>query len=148
MKKKDIVAVLMSLTAAVMPVGNSEAAIPDYYTDYVDASEKYTGAIIDCRGLNLQTAMSPVIVDEDGKKIYGDKILDCDSVISNGMAGYVKNFHDPALNRAGSNPVVFKAIGTTNHGTYPVLDAEDAKLLEYSDRFSHYFKDGAVVFVR
>ena len=51
----------------------------------------YTGLIVDCRGLNLNPAMSPVIKNTSGTKIYGYKNLDSKKVIHNGMAGYARD---------------------------------------------------------
>ena len=71
MNKKVIVAVLMvmSIFSAVC----SASPIVEY-TNYVDSRVWYTGAIIDCRGLGLRTAMSPVIVNDKGEKLYGMRI--------------------------------------------------------------------------
>ena len=137
----------MTLLALMAMAGSVCAAVPDYYTDCVTSSERYTGAIIDCRGLHLSRCMSPVIMNSRGTKLYGHKNLDREQINRYGMAGYVRSFHDPKLARAGDNPVVFKAIGTRSHGTYPVLDEEDGRLLEYSDSISHYMRRCAVVFV-
>ena len=144
MNKKVIVAVLMvmSIFSAVC----SASPIVEY-TNYVDSRVWYTGAIIDCRGLGLRTAMSPVIVNDKGEKLYGYENINVDTVSHKGMAGYVHSFNDPAIARAGSNPVVFKAIGTTNHGMYPVLERVDGILLKVSNNNNHYFNKASVVFV-
>ena len=42
------------------------------------AQGDYTGLVIDCRGLGLKTAMSPVVKNANGTKIYGHKNLDVD----------------------------------------------------------------------
>lgn len=145
--KKSIAAALMAMSIFGATYATCAAYPIVEYTEYVDSSVWYTGAIIDCRGLGLSTAMSPVIVDDKGEKLYGYKDLDVDTVINKGMAGYVHSFSDPAIARAGSNPVVFKAIGTTNHGMYPVLEMADGMLLKVSNRNNHYFNKASVVFV-
>ena len=43
--------------------------------------------ILDCRGLDLRPAMSPVIKTTAGEMIYGYKNLDSAEVIRRGMAG-------------------------------------------------------------
>ena len=137
----------ITLLALMAMVGSVCAAVPDYYTDCVNLSERYTGAIIDCRGLHLRRCMSPVIMDSRGTRLYGQKNLNRAQINRYGTVGYVRSFRDPHLARAGDNPVVFKAIGTRSHGTCPVLDAEDGMLLRYSDTASNYMARWAVVFV-
>ena len=137
----------MTLLALMAMASSVCAAVPAYYTDCVDLSVRYTGAIIDCRGLNLRRSMSPVIMDSRETKLYGHNNLDREWINRYGMAGYVRSLHDPKLARAGNNPVMFKAIGTRSHGTCPVLDEADGKLLQYSNVNSHYMGRCAVVFV-
>ena len=143
--KKNIVAAALSLSL-LGAIGTAGAA--PAYTDCVEMDVCYTGAIIDCRGLGLSTAMSPVIEDTAGHKLYGHKNLDCDEVIQKGMAGYATSFDDAAVARAGNNPIVLKAVGVTNHGMYPVIDQADATLLKYSTTRNNYFRKAAVVFIR
>ncbi len=143
---KKIVTALMSVSLFAASVCGAE--VPKYYTNTVDTSVCYTGVIIDCRGLGLDTAMSPVIQDVAGHKLYGHTNLNPDVVIRKGMASYAHGFTDSEVARAGSNPVVFKAVSVANHGTYPVIDEADAALLSYSTTKNNYLKNAAVVFVR
>ena len=43
--------------------------------------QSYTGLVIDCRGMNINPVMSPVIKNADGTKIYGHQNLDYDRII-------------------------------------------------------------------
>lgn len=147
--KKNIIAALLSLSILGTTIGVCGATEPTEYTDTVDMDVCYTGAIIDCRGLGLSTAMSPVIEDTAGHKIYGTKNLDYDKIVTRGMAGYASSFSDEkALARAGSHPVVLKAVGVTNHCMYPVIDQADATLLLCSTAKNNYLRNAAVVFIR
>ena len=119
------------------------------YTNCVDMNVCYTGAIIDCRGLNLSTAMSPVLEDTMGNKVYGDKYIDPDMVTKKGMVGYATCFTDSeALARAGSNPIILRAIAIGHNNANPVIDQADATLVKYSIITNNYFRNAAVVFVR
>jgi hypothetical protein len=143
--KKIICAAMMMVTM----LGSSVClASPAEYTEYVDTALTYTGVIIDCRGLGLQTAMSPVIEDTRGKILYGDKNLDCDLITRRGMASYAKSFNDPAVRRAGEFPVIFKALSLAKHSTCPVLDMADGFLLEGSNKHYDYLAHCAVVFIK
>lgn len=149
MMKKNVIAAALSVALMGGSFGSfCHAAEPTSYTDYVDMDVCYTGAIIDCRGLGLSTAMSPVIEDTTGQKIYGDKDLNPDVVIKKGMASYAHSFDDAAVARAGKNPIILKAVGVTNHGMYPVVEETDGELLHYSTIRNNYFKNAAVVFIR
>ena len=84
----------------------------------------FTGLIVDCTGLGLKPVMSPVIKNANGSPIYGYKNLDYDKVVTNGIAGYTYNIQNAV--RAGSNPLVVRAIGLDNHNGNPVLSVADA----------------------
>lgn len=105
----------------------------------------YTGLVIDCRGLDISTAMSPVIRDESHRAIYGHKNLDYDKVVSNGMAGY--SHGDKNLSRAGSNPMVVRAISIDGY-FYPVVSTADANAILMANQESHFLDRTAVVIMR
>lgn len=106
----------------------------------------YTGLIVDCTGFGLKPVMSPVIKNENGTPIYGYKNLDCDKVIANGMAGYVKNISNAT--RAGSNPLVVKAIRLDNHNGNPVISLADANRVLIENGATGFLDDTNVVFLR
>ncbi|MBR1578917.1 MAG: LPP20 family lipoprotein [Selenomonadaceae bacterium] len=106
----------------------------------------YTGLIVDCRGLNLNPVMSPVIKNADGESIYGHKNLDPDYVIANGMASYTTDIN--ASDRAGNNPLVVKATSVENHNGYPVLSTADANRVLIENKASGFLDKTKVVFVR
>ena len=111
-----------------------------------DNSTEYSGVIVDCRGLGLQTAASPVIKDESGKIIYGDKDLDFDKINELGMAEYTTSIQDSAA-RAGTHPLIVKAVKLENFNCNPVISNADAERLVLADRINEFFKDLKVVFL-
>ena len=126
--------------------GGSSAADPrGKATMKVKAQGDFTGVIIDCSGLGLRTAMSPVIMTEGGQKVYGYKNLDYQKVISKGMAGYVsENGSSP---RAGSKPLILRAVSVDN-GVNPVISQADADKMLVENQLSHFLDQCNVVFVR
>ena len=106
----------------------------------------YTGVIIDCIDLGLTPAMSPVIKSESGVPIYGYKNLNYKFVIKHGMADYAKNL--AMAERAGSNPLIVKAIRTENHGFNPVVSEADANLILTENLSTHFLDRTNVVFLR
>ncbi|MBR0260811.1 MAG: hypothetical protein IJQ85_03355 [Selenomonadaceae bacterium] len=109
------------------------------------AQGDYTGLVIDCRGLGLKTAMSPVVKNANGTKIYGHKNLDVDKMISMGMVDYV---NDPEkISRAGKNPLVVKAIALDNFNCDPVVSIEDSNRILIENYVTKFLKDLNVVFL-
>ena len=105
----------------------------------------YTGVIIDCTGLGLRTAMSPVIKAENGRPIYGYKNLDSDKVVASGMASYARS--DADATRAGTNPLRLRAV-SIDGGANPVLSANDANRLLLENSASGFLDSTNVVFLR
>lgn len=106
----------------------------------------YTGLIVDCSGLGLKPVMSPVIKNASGQPIYGYKNLDYDRVVSNGMAGYTSDVHNAV--RAGTNPLVVRAIGLDNHNGNPILATADANRVLIENGATGFLDRTAVVFIR
>jgi len=111
----------------------------------VTVSGGYTGVIVDCRGLNLNPVMSPVIKDSSGVKLYGHQNLDYDMVIRDGMASYA---HDMSqASRAGSNPLVIKAERLDDHNANPVLSVTDGNRMLLENNSAGFLSKTAVVFL-
>ena len=109
------------------------------------AEGDYTGLVVDCRGLELQPVMSPIIKNDKGTKIYGHKNLDIDKVISMGMADYVDDSANVA--RAGENPLVIKAVSVENFNSNPVVAISDSNRILIENNATKFLKDLKVVFL-
>ena len=120
---------------------SSAASAPDG-----KAIGSFTGLIVDCRGLGLKPVMSPVIKNVKGKPIYGYKNLDYDKVIQNGMASYAKDMSNAS--RAGSNPLIVRAVGLENHNGTPILSVADANRVLIENGATHFLDNTNVVFLR
>ena len=115
-------------------------------SDYAEMAEGiYTGLIIDCRGLGLKTAMSPVIKNINGTKIYGHKNLDIDKIIEMGMVDYIDN--PEAVDRAGTNPLIVKAVALKNFNCDPVVSLEDSNRILVENYATKFLKTLKVVFL-
>lgn len=106
----------------------------------------YTGLIVDCRGLGLRPVMSPVIKNTDGTPIYGYKNLDYDKIIENGMAGYTTDIS--RASRAGTNPLIVRAVSLDNHNGNPVLSLADANRVLIENGATGFLDTASVVFLR
>lgn len=127
--------------SAASAAGSSAAAAPSG-----QAIGGFTGLIVDCRGLGLKPVMSPIVKSANGQPIYGYKNLDYDKIIANGMAGYAKDRSQAG--RAGSNPLVVKAVALDNHNSTPVLSPADANLVLIENGATHFLDATNVVFLR
>ena len=115
-------------------------------SDYAEMAEGiYTGLIVDCRGLGLKTAMSPVIKNINGTKIYGHKNLDIDKIIAMGMVDYVDNLE--SVDRAGTNPLIIKAVALENFNSDPVVSLEDSNRILVENYATKFLKTLKVVFL-
>lgn len=128
-------------TASGSSSGSSAAPAPDG-----KAIGTFTGLVIDCRGLGLKPVMSPVVKNAKGSPIYGYKNLDYDKVIENGMASYARDMN--GAGRAGSNPLIVRAIDVENHGGTPILSTADANRVLIENGATHFLDATKVVFLR
>lgn len=111
--------------------------------------KNYTGLVIDCRGLNLNCVMSPVIKNADGMKIYGHTNLDYNKIIVNGMAAYAGDAYDQiSAQRAGNNPFVVKAVSLDDMNSTPVISVADADRILAANAHDRFLDNCAVVFVK
>lgn len=112
-------------------------------------NNNYTGLIIDCRGMNINCVMSPVIKNADGTKIYGHQNLDYDKIIVQGMASYADSADDQiSRSRAGNNPLVVKAVSLSDLNANPVVSVADADKILAANQHDRFLDNCAVVFVK
>lgn len=141
-------AVTVTPAAPLTPAAPTASAAPVTPAEIVPTGSAvggYTGVIIDCTGLGLRPAMSPVIKAENGQPIYGYKNLDVDKVVQSGMASYAHS--DAEATRAGANPLRLRAVSVDRNAN-PVLSAGDANRLLLENSASGFLDATNVVFVR
>jgi hypothetical protein len=139
------------LSAIAMPALGEQRKTKFAKPSYIGSAEDlavYTGAVIDASGLGLEAAFSPLIVDENGRKIYGYENIDADYAVENGMAGYANSMDETTGNsRIGENPLKIKAVRVDDRCNV-VISADDAdKLLAMNQQYG-FLDKCAVVFVK
>ena len=152
-----------SVAAVAIPEANKDILpqeTPEISEDYTPASEvkaqaaSYTGVIVDAIGLGLEGTFSPVIYDVNGRAIYGMRNIDKDFAISNGMVEYYNDLQTATVNsRAGSNPLVVKAVSVRGGGNSVnpvnvVVSVEDGDKILYANEKSGMLENKAVAFVK
>ena len=152
-----------SVAAVVIPEANKDLLpqeTPEISEDYIPAPEvqaeaaSYTGVVVDAAGLGLEGTFSPVIYDVNGRAIYGMRNIDKDFAISQGMVEYSSDLQAASANsRAGSNPLVVKAVSVRSGGNSVnpvnvVVSVEDGDKILYANEKSGMLESKAVVFVK
>ena len=117
---------------------------PPKYVNVISVS--YTGLIIDCRGKNLSAAISPAIKSADGTVVYSYQNIGYETAVSKSMIDYSTSV-DSGVDRAGSAPLVVKAVGVSGECDV-VVSAEDADKILAANRSTHFLNNCAVVLVR
>lgn len=133
----------LSLTAWLRPARVKMALTPEAPL----TGGAVTGVVIDARGLSLQYAVTPEVLDGAGGHLYG--VADMTQFASS-LRGPVVYVHDPAdptaAKRAGEAPLFVKAVGVQN-GTDLVLEAAGASVLLEAAKSATFLREGSVVVV-
>jgi Uncharacterized protein conserved in bacteria len=108
----------------------------------------FTGLVVDCRGLNLERAMAPNIVDLAGKIIYSSKNITDSAVIRHGLASYARSDSPNELGAAGPNPLMIKAISLQDFQQNPVVAKEDGDKILLAVQQYDFMKTCSVVFIQ
>lgn len=142
----DLVAKLYGkdgLFSVIEPTKPHGSPPPEPQVKPAPPSANYTGLVIDARGLGVQPAMSPALLDEQGGEIYVGRLsVDADFVVEQGIVSYVTSVDQAKkLDRIGSNPLIvrgkkisggFKAdVVVDNKDAATILGAEEkSKILD------------------
>lgn len=134
-------AVAPTIPATQVPAVN-QATVGNLY----GATGQYTGLIVDCSGMGLQTAMAPAVFTEGRKVVYGLENFSHDQVINRGYVGYSKSL-TAGVERAGNNPMIVKAESIDKFCS-PVVSKEDAAKILAENQMNGFLSTGNVVFVK
>jgi hypothetical protein len=136
-KRKDVRP--PEVPAAPAPVAAAPAAPP----------LTYTGMVVDARGIQARPAMSPRILDEDGKEVYGSANVDREYAVQQGMSGYARDLTAAQSNqRVTNNPATIKALKTSGAGKADlVISNADAQIVRASAENASFMKKCRVMIV-
>jgi hypothetical protein len=136
-----------------MLLGNSVAAKPAVSSFEKGPNTKevvYTGLIINCKKLSVKPALSPRILDENDREVFGNNYVSRDWAIKYGIVGYAKGVQDAQLrsDRIGNNPGVInarKAAG--NNSTDIIIANKDAEKIRSTPQNLKFMAECRVIFV-
>ncbi len=133
-----------SLAAAVLQEDVRVEDFPKPKFTNIPSEINYTGLVVDCRGMNLSTAVTPTIKSAGGMEIYAYKNVGYQSAVSRGMVEYASSL-DSA--RAGSSPLVVKAVSISGACDVVISDADADKILS-ANQSTNFLGNCAVVLMR
>jgi len=134
----DVEVPLAALTAALVPAPAS--ALPMNTL----GAKKYTGLVVDARGLGAKPVLAPRLLDGAGKTVYGAEALSVEIRQSAAVAAWFKSVDDAQKSAlVGEKPLVVKAAQL--QGSDLVL-AEDA-LKQLNEANASFLAEGRVAIV-
>jgi hypothetical protein len=95
----------------------------------------HTGVVIDARGLAIQPALFPKIMDERGQTLYAPESVDREAAVQQGYVAYAKAFDQaPAQARVGEHPLVLRALRVAGETRVDLVlsDAEATRIRDYA----------------
>ncbi len=109
----------------------------------------FTGLIIDARELGVKPALSPKVLDEDGREVYGSAYVTREWASQHGVVGYTKDVADAAqLDRVGDTPGMIKALRASGPNRADVvISAKDAADVRSASENLKFLSQCRVVFV-
>lgn len=114
------------------------------------AAERYTGLIVDARGLTVERSMAPTVSSVTGTKLFPicdeEHPLDVDFMLSEGLAIYTSSIEEAwRIKRIGGMPLVVKAVALEDGEL--VLDEASSRALLSADHESGFLEKYAVAIV-
>lgn len=113
---------LKGLLTETMIQSSSDVELP------TGGEELYTGLVIDATGLDLNPALSPKILNEYGKEVFGSSFAKRQALLNKGLVAYSsKVSFAEASGRVADKPLIIRAIRKSGmNGSNVVISAEDA----------------------
>jgi hypothetical protein len=118
------------LTALLLPAVSSGTPDSEPRTEAV-----HTGVVIDARGLAIEPALFPKIVDERGQTLYAPQSVDREAAVQQGYVAYAKAFDQaPAQARIGEHPLVLRALRVAGETRVDLVlsDVEATRIRDYT----------------
>jgi hypothetical protein len=150
---KVVVPKLVPTPAPVAPTPAPTVTTPalpaPVLTEPVTPAVVYTGLVVDAREIKAKPAMSPKIIDESGKEVYGSMQVDREYAIQQGMSGYARDLTAAQSNqRVTNNPITVKGIKTEGPGQSDIVVSNaDADMLRAAAENLSFLKQCRVMIV-
>ncbi len=108
---------------------------------------RYTGVVIDCRGMDINPCLFPTIFDEKENEIYSVNFTDLDKVVERGIVLYADSDF-AASPRTGNNPIRIRATAVVGEGKTDVnISSREAQRLHGSQNILNLLRECRVAIV-
>ena len=136
------VVVEVPMTGVLMEVAVPQESVPKVSSR---GEDEYTGLIVDARGLDINPALAPRILDGEMRELYGPPFVRRDLLVRGGIALYVDDMDVAAARgRVGDRPLVVRGVRASGAGnTDIVISGSSASLF----RGSAFLEEGRVIIV-
>ncbi len=110
----------------------------------------HTGLILDARGLEIEPALYPVIISEQGDEIYSSVFVSREFAVQYGVCAYSCDMGTAMANRRiGSHPLVVKGLRKSGkEDTSIIISMTDAKKMEKVSQRHDFLKECRVIIVK
>jgi len=114
-----------------------------------NGKQVFNRLVVDARGLDIKPALSPRILDETGRQVYGPAFISRDFAVERGVSGYVR-YHPQVAQPLGTEDkaLMVKALRMQGAGaTDLVISMADAARLHSASEHLTFLKQCRVVIV-
>jgi hypothetical protein len=115
-----------------------------------NSTTRYTGLIIDCRGLGLSRAQCPRILDQNNNNLWSNLNVSSEVLNVRGIAGYYLSDNDSRIaERVGKNPLKITALRTSGKffKTDAVISQANAELIRTENAKTKFLEKLNVAFL-
>ena len=119
-------------------------------TPVKNSSSVFTGLVVDTRGLGAKPVMSPKILDENAREVYGPAFVSREYAVQQGMSRYSKDLAAAQSNqRVADNPLTVKGLRTKGdeHSDIVISNADASRLRSASGNLSFMKKCRVIIVV-
>ena len=115
----------------------------------VAPAEGQSGLIVDARGIGAKPAMVPMLIDENGKQVYGTAFISREYAVQHGVCEYGRSMDKPAQReRVAPNPLIVKGLRTLHDRSCDiVISNADADRLRDASANLGFLKQCRVIII-
>jgi hypothetical protein len=127
-----------------------QPAITKFEGTKAKTEQIFTGLIINCKGLSVKPAISPRVIDETGREVYGSAYVSREWAVKYGVVGYSKEVEAAVklADRIGKNPGQVKAQKAYgDNSTDVVISNDDASSIRSAAKNLKFLSECRVIFV-
>lgn len=105
--------------------------------------QKYTGLIIDARGLGVHPALAPKVLGKNGQELYSSATISREFALKMGVAGYAKDLDTAKQDsRVAAMPLIIKAVDAAGtNRTDVVIQDSDAAAVQLANEATGFLKE-------